>query len=276
MRITEEQISLFRKNGFLIIENFLSADEREAALEGFYECFAPSYDEFIASGRVNENQQKQKLFPWNHSGLNHAMTHPDLIDAAERIIGTRELRLCESSLGMKYFGEPPNTTAPGLFHIDYGNNTLGPIIEPDDYQHLIFFYCFDDVKPGMAPIQMVPNGRSDSEAQKMIVPGGSVCIYSIFTRHASTEFTEPGHRPVAWVGYSRKDRPWDGARTFTYKSGASYEGMHRFIVEASPRELELIGFPPPGDVLWTRSFIEGMAKRYEGFRTEPYLEMLAE
>ncbi len=105
----------------------------------------------------------------------------------------------------------------------------------------------------------------------LIVPGGSVCLYSVFTRHAASDFTAPaGHRPVMWVGFTRKDRPWDGGRTFTYKSGAQDAAMNRFMAEATPRQRELLGFPPPGDPLWTEGFIAGMATRYPGFDAEPY------
>lgn len=149
---------------------------------------------------------------------------------------------------------------------------INPVPDIDDYQHLIFFYCFDDVKPGMGPIHMVPHRHPDSESVPMIVPGGSICIYTPFTRHAASEFAVPGHRPVAWVGFSRKDRPWDGSRSFTYKSGAGEDEMQRFIVEATPRQLELIGFPPVGDPLWTESFVQAMANRYKGFNTANYIQ----
>ena len=46
--------------------------------------------------------------------------------------------------------------------------------------------------------------------------------------------------------------------------------MHRFMAEATPRQRELLGFPPPGDSLWTEEFIAGMATRYPGFDAEPY------
>ena len=168
---------------------------------------------------------------------------------------------------MKYAGEE---YATGL-HIDYGNNTLGPIVEPDDFAHVCGFYCFDDVKEGMAPICIVPNGRPDEEFVPMVVPGGSICLYSIFTRHTASDFTAAkGHRPVEWVCFSRKDRLWDGGRSFTYKSGARDTAMHRFIAEATPRQRELLGFPPPGDPLWTESFTEAMAMRYSGFAPPPY------
>lgn len=270
MRISDQAIETFKKQGYVVIENFLTKEEKTSALEGFYQYFAPPYETFIKNGNKNDTIQ-QSLFPWDHSGLNHAITHPDLIDAAERIMGTREIRLSEAHLGMKYYQAKTPTSTPGEFHEDYWNNTLGPRQYPDDFQHIYFFYCFDDVKPGMAPILIVPNGKSDGGAEEIIVPGGSVAIYSIFTRHAASEFTKPGHRPASWVGFSRKDRPWDGGRSFTYKGGATVKGMARFIVEASPRDLELIGFPPPGDLLWTEDFLQGMVKRYHGFNPEPYL-----
>ena len=261
MHITDAQLATYKEQGFLIVENFLTKDEKEDALDGFFSLFAPPYDRYVANDRKNDTPD-ERVFPWDHSGLNHVTTHSDLIDAAERVLGTREIRLGEGHLGMKYAGETYRTE----FHIDYGNNTLGPLIDPDDFMHLACFYCFDDVETGMAPIRMVPNGRPDEESVPMIVPGGSVCLYSVFTRHAASDFiAKSGHRPVLWVGFNRKDRPWDGGRTFTYKSGAKFEAMKRFMVEATPRQRELLGFPPPGDPLWTESFIEGMASRYEGF-----------
>ncbi len=278
MRITDEQIATFKKQGFVIIENFLTEAEREAVLDGFYKWFAPPYAEYVASGRKNSTVQ-QKFFPWDHSGLNHAMTHPDLIDAAERIVGTRDIRLSEAHLGMKYAGEPSDV----FYHIDYSNSTLGPIQDPDEFKHPVFFYCFDDVLPGMAPIMMVPNGKPESEAVPMIVPGGSVCIYSIFTNHSASPFTTAeGHRPVAWVAFTRNDRLWDGSRSFSYGIGeacvkdymAYNKGIERFIVEATPRQLEMLGFQPPGHPQWTEKFIQAMADRYAGFNTVPYKEQL--
>ena len=266
MHITDEQLAQFKEQGFLIVENFLSQPEQEAALEGFFRFFAPPYEEYVANNRVND-RPRQVLFPWDHSALNHVAIHPDLVDAAERLLQTREIRLCESHLGMKYAGEEHWTA----FHIDYGNNTLGPLIAEDDFMNLSCFYCFDDVEEDMAPIRMVPNGRPDQEAIPMVVPAGSVCLYSVFTRHAASDFVAArGHRPVMWVGFTRKDRPWDGGRSFTYKSGASGEAMGRLMAESTPRQRELLGFPPPGDALLSDSFIEGMATRYPGFDPAPY------
>jgi len=53
-------------------------------------------------------------------------------------------------------------------------------------------------------------------------------------------------------------------------SGAQGAAMNRFMAEATPRQRELLGFPPPGDSLWTEEFIAGMATRYPEFDAEPY------
>ncbi|MGY8824211.1 MAG: hypothetical protein ACKVJG_09785 [Candidatus Latescibacterota bacterium] len=41
MHITDEQLALFKGQGFLIVENFLSTDEKNAGLEGYFRFFAP-------------------------------------------------------------------------------------------------------------------------------------------------------------------------------------------------------------------------------------------
>lgn len=266
MRITDEQIATFKRQGFLIVDGFLSPTEAVAAREAFFKVFAPPYEQWIAQGKPAK--RGNYLFPFGEAGLDFAGTHPDLVDAAERIIGTRHIRMGEFHLGIKYAGEEHWNA----FHIDYGNNTLGPEPDCDDYNHVAVFFCFDEVKQGMSPILMTPNGRPDSEAVPMLCSPGSICFYGMGTRHSASPWTAPhgGHRPTAWVSFVRADRPWDAARTFTYKSGAKPDAMAKFIAQASPRQRELIGFAPVGDPQWTDKLIDGMAQRYPGFDPAPY------
>ena len=53
MHITDDQLDRYRRQGFLIIENFLTEQERSAALDGFFSRFAPPYQEYVAAGRNN-------------------------------------------------------------------------------------------------------------------------------------------------------------------------------------------------------------------------------
>jgi hypothetical protein len=270
MRITDEQIATFKQQGFVVLERFLAPTEARAALEGVFSFVAPPYEQWATEQKNFTPGQRD--FPWDHVGLNHVCAHPDLIDAAARIIGTRDVQMLTGHVWMKYSSEKYS----GGYHIDYHNNTLGPIPPRDDFQHITFFFYLDDVTEELAPIQMVPNGAPDAASVPIIAPAGSLCIYSIYTRHSASAFTGAGHRPALWVTVGRKDRPWDAGLRFSVAADPAYKGMARFMRESTPRQLEFIGFPPPDDPLWCDEFLEGMQARYPGFNVEPYLAARAE
>jgi hypothetical protein len=265
MRITDDHIATYKRRGYSVVERFLSDSEVASAMSGLHRIFAPTFEDYRLGKQMDRTQQ---LFPWDDSGLNAAATHPELIRAAERIIGTRDVRLADSDINVRYAGELPGDG----FHIDFGNNTLGPEL-PEDHSNITLALVLTEVQPGMAPTRMVPWGAGDDQAEPMCVPAGSLIIYSTMTtRHSASNFTlDAGLRATMWTIWCRQDRPWEG-RSFTHKScgGQKYQALCRFIAEASPRQLEMIGFPPPGHPLWTREYIAGMAKRYPGFRASDY------
>lgn len=269
MRITHEQIETFHQQGVVIIPNFLTAAETRAARDAF-NTVHPNYDEWVKRGRPTPNPARRSgvdMFPWTDSRLSFTATHPEIIAAAERLIGTREIRLCDGDISVRYAGDRSDTG----FHVDYGNNTLGPYL-PRDRTNVSFIITFEDITAETAPTYMIPDGKSDRDGIHMIAPAGSVCIYSsISTRHTSTPFLgATGYRALMWAIFCRKDRPWDGGRSFTYKGGVPNDAMHAFISTASTRQLELLGFPPPGDPLWTEEFAAAMAQRYPGFDASRY------
>ena len=47
MHITDAQLATYKEQGFLIVENFLTKDEQQAALDGFFTHFAPPYDQYL-------------------------------------------------------------------------------------------------------------------------------------------------------------------------------------------------------------------------------------
>jgi hypothetical protein len=198
------------------------------------------------------------------------VTHPDLIDAAERITGTTDLRLCEAHLGVKY----PRVNEDEGWHKDYWNNTLGPELTdpPQMAQHPVFFYYFTDVGPDDAPIRMLTHDSTTYDDQVAITgPAGTLCIYSLYTRHTATDFRKPAaERAVAWVAMYDARYTFNFPRLFTIKSGADLQAMARFIREASPRQLQLLGFPPAGDPFWTEEYTALMEQRYPGFRGDLY------
>jgi hypothetical protein len=269
--ITDHHLALYRRQGFAAVPGFLPPERVARVRAAYHRRFAPTWEEYAAGRRPDP---AQGLFPWDESELNQLTLDPAIIDAAERIIGTSAIRLSDCDVNSRYAGEPHGIG----FHVDQGNNTLGPV-RPEDHGNITFVVLLSDVLPGMSPTRVVPWGRSDDEGVDMALPAGSLFLYSTHTtRHTVTPFTAPaGMRAAMWIMYCRQDRPWDCARPFTYKWCGHHKvpAIGRAIAESTPRQLEMLGFPPPGDALWSEAFIHGMAERYPGFDVRPYLAALA-
>ena len=61
MHITDAQLATYKEQGFLIVENFLTKDEQQAALDGFFTHFAPPYDQYLANDRRNDTPPANTL-----------------------------------------------------------------------------------------------------------------------------------------------------------------------------------------------------------------------
>jgi hypothetical protein len=58
-------------------------------------------------------------------------------------------------------------------------------------------------------------------------------------------------------------------------AGRSHEpGWYRFAHRATPRQLALVGFPPPGHPYWTETTLAGTAQRYPGLNMTPWRQAL--
>jgi hypothetical protein len=58
-------------------------------------------------------------------------------------------------------------------------------------------------------------------------------------------------------------------------AGRSHEPeWYRFVHRATPRQLELFGFPPPGHPYWTEATLAGTAQRYPGLNMTPWRQAL--
>ncbi len=269
----------YKENGYVIFERLLSESERLAALCGFHRLFAPSYESWVEQGRpeiAHNFAPGNHNFPWDDSGLNHSSAHPKLSALVEAVMGTREFRFGLCHLNVKYAQamDRDSMVKSFGFHQDHASNSLGPTLEFDDYSHVVGTYCFEEVTVGTAPTMVIPKGRDESAALPMTAPAGSLILYSPLTFHRASSFeNETGYKPSMWMTFCRKDHLWDGSFQYT-KRVMDANASIRYMSEATPRQLELIGFPSPGDPLWTEDFLNGMADRYPGFKKEPYLTKL--
>lgn len=93
MRVPDRHLTELRERGYLVFEGFLGADELRAAQKAL-SLHYPTADEWLAF-------------------------HSDLLDLAERFLGSADLRLYDAELWAKYAGtvrperESRTMTAPG-------------------------------------------------------------------------------------------------------------------------------------------------------------------
>ena len=107
VRVPDRCLLELRDRGYLVFEGFLGADEwrprrkRLAALSAPEEYFA----ERAAHGWLATDQWAGIIGgPWRSWDLNRLAFHPDLLDLAERFLGSADLRLYEAELWAEYAG----------------------------------------------------------------------------------------------------------------------------------------------------------------------------
>jgi hypothetical protein len=100
-------------------------------------------------------------------------------------------------------------------------------------------------------------------------PAGSIVAYSGDVYHRSVDVTEPGQaRFMLHVSYKPASLDWMGYQAWPIK-GFSPE-WHKFVQQASVRQLTVLGFPKPGHPYWTDATLAGVAARYPGLDMSPW------
>ena len=80
--------------------------------------------------------------------------HDTLIDLAQDLLSTPDVRLYQGMASAKYFDGHPDYEQ--LLHVDYGNHTL-VVPRPDiGFQHLELFVYLSDVTPSRRPPAWCP------------------------------------------------------------------------------------------------------------------------
>src|SRR5579871_3634698 len=157
VRVPDAALDDVRTRGFSLIEGFLSSVELEAAQAALRLHFPTREEYFADPGRYTNYAGSQFAgvleFPYRSWDLNHLAFHPDLVDAAERYLGTRELHLYKVELWAKYAGA---TNYDQPLHRDYGSHSLVVPREDGRYQQLTTFIYLSDVTELDGPTRVVP------------------------------------------------------------------------------------------------------------------------
>lgn len=286
MRVSDEALTEVREQGYTVVEGFLTPDELHKARDALWLHFPKPEDYFDdpaapAHARYNGDQfGGVDEFPYRSWDLNRLAFHPDLVDAAERYLGTEDLHLYKVELWAKYAGavdyEQP-------LHRDYGSHSL--VVPRDDgrYQQLTTFVFLSDVTLEDGPTRIVPYdkgkdvpytplylnfGELTGSEVPIIGPAGSLFIYRSDILHRGSDLT--GHRHSRFsilADYQRRGTTWGGKMAWPK---AAPQRWAKLIPQCTVRERDLFGFPRPGHDYWDPQTIADTARRYPGIDMTPY------
>ncbi|MEM8924638.1 MAG: phytanoyl-CoA dioxygenase family protein [Actinomycetota bacterium] len=304
MTTMDRAAEAFERDGFVVLPAYLDATELSPATSDLAEVF-PTANEFHDDLEPTRNERYRDEFggitnfPFPSPELSVLAVHPSLIALAEALLMTSDLRVYSIEAWAKYTGAADYDQP---LHRDYLNHSL--LVPADDQppsQAEMFLYL-DDVPPDLGPPSYVPKnrtqgmpalpnwyprtdgavnadrptwtseqGRPDLYDHEISAsgPAGTVVAYRIETFHRGTDLRkERGARYTIHVNYRRTDADWITRRSWTDHANSSR--WHQFVKRASPRQLELFGFPPAGHPYWTDQTLRGLALRYPGLDTSPW------
>ena len=288
MRITEKHQEQLLRHGHVIVPNFLSPEELTKAREGMLKYF-PTAEELAQRpqkfGSILEDPEHLQIeFPFVDDALNDAATHPELIGFVERLLGTRDVLLSQSAIWAKYAGT--GDFDQGL-HLDYQGNTLVVPRDDGDFRQVNMILYYTDVTDELGPtfvvsqektrdLPMWPTHRPKKKnaglyqhERPVLASAGDLLIFSMRTWHRASDMTaDAGARFTHHFIWRAAAHAFQGFHQWS-SQGENAE-LERFITRASPRQREVLGFPPAGHAYWNEQTLADVKLRYPKMDLGPY------
>ena len=230
-------------------------------------------------------------FPFHSRSLNALVVHDVLIDLAEQLLGTDDLRIYLALLTAKYHGQSSGFNR--LLHADYPNHMVVVPRRDHGYQQLETFIYLSDVSASNGATRMVSRRlTADIPVERHTLdideyrhlydapgeasgPAGSIVAYRPDVYHRSVDETAPGSvRFMLHVSFRPAASDFGGYQAWPIK-GYSPEWFN-FVRQATPRQLALFSIPRPGDPYWTEETLAGVGARYQGLDMGPWRNAMAQ
>jgi hypothetical protein len=229
-------------------------------------------------------------FPFHSARLNALVLHDNVVDLAESLLGTSELACYMGIVTAKYAHQSSGYNQ--LLHADYPNHMLVVPRHELRYQQVEFFVYLTDVttedgatcfvswqKTKDIPVECHTLNYVDyaalyDDSSDSAAPAGSVVAYRPDVYHRSVDHTDPSRcRIMIHVSFRHRDAGWGGYQAWPFR-GFSPE-LSKYVQQATPRQLALLGFPPPGHSYWNEATLAGVQARYPGLDMSPWRDGLA-
>lgn len=265
------------------------------ACEGALSHLFPSAAE-MDSGIENDETSKWRNwdaawpeFPFRSKSLNRLALHPSVLDLAEELLQTDDIRFYMGLITAKYANQSSHYNQ--LLHTDFPNNMVLVPSADDRYRQLELFLYLTGVSIDNGATRMVSVKRTSDipverhtlsfgdygdlydDSGAAVGPAGSIVCYRPDVYHRSVDWSEPGKRRIMMhLSFRPAEAEWGGYQAWPIK-GFSPE-WHAFVAGAGPRELSTVGFPRPGHPYWTPQTIAGVSARYPGLEMAPWNEAI--
>jgi hypothetical protein len=293
MRVPDRCVADLRDQGYLVFEGFLDSDELEAAQEGLWLHY-PRPEEFFANPAAHAwlaTDQWAGIVggPWRSWNLNRLAFHPDLLDLAERFLGSADLRLYEAELWAKYAGAVDYDQS---HHRDFVNHSLVVPKRSDPATQMESWILLSDVGEDDGPTKVVPlsvgesipywptagdyditnylpAGRFAEEEVSMTGPAGTLFAFRTDVLHRGSRMTgQRSTRYALLADYDVWGPRWTGRVAWAER--ATRREWFEIVELASPRERSVFGFPAPGDPYWDEQTLADTQARYPKADLSPY------
>jgi hypothetical protein len=286
VHISDKVLTKVRSDGFAVMEGFLSPDELDAARAGAFQEF-PHPDEYFAEPEryrhlVEHQFAGLRIGPFDSWPLTRTAFHPDLVDAAARFCATTDLDLYKIELWGKYGGAVDYDQA---HHRDFGNHSLTVPRRDQRWPQLTTFILLSDVSEQDGPTKVIPRvvgdgvplipatlepGQLTEHEVAITGPAGSIFLYTTDVLHRGSAITGArSSRFVLLADFAARGNPWMGK--ISWPGRALWPAFATLMANASPRERDLFGFPPPGHEYWNEQTLGDTAARWPGLDITPYI-----
>ncbi len=308
-RATGAEVDTWRRDGWVLLDGLVGTEDVDAAADDLAQTFPTSAAYHADPERVTrqwrgtradpveafqwpddgpgfrpEQHRWMAAFPFGGNGaLNRLCVHPAIVDFAERALGDADIRLYQAHASAKYSGL---TNYEQPMHIDRNHSWL-PAGTAAPWWNLEGFLYLSDVGDDDNPTRMVSVRHSAElgESNPVVMPDthpalyrsevrasgvrGSYLAYRSDVFHRAAPFGSEGTaRFVLALAFKRAGLDWIGYDQA--QSGSTGAEWISFAEHATPRELALFGFPPPGHSIWTEELLAQVAVRYRGLDLTPW------
>jgi hypothetical protein len=285
VRVPDEHVEQLHAQGYTAIEGFVRGQLLRQAQHALWLRF-PRPEEYHADPERFPEYSKSQ-FAGLHPGacpsweLNRLAVHDDLIDFAERVLGSDDLNLYKIELWAKYAGA---VDYDQHHHRDYGNHSLVVPRRADPVKQLTTFLLLSDVTEADGPTKVIPFDRGSAvpywpnhapdpalrdQEVSITGPAGTLFAYRTDILHRGSQMTgERASRFALLADFRVWGDRWLGKMAWPNHAASPHQV--ELLENATVRQRALFGFPAPGDPYWDDQTIADVGRRYPRMDMRPY------